>query len=60
MSRTTSLRVLGNEQTVQIVEVQLRDLQRRLAKRKLALDLTSEAEAQLAERRYAPSSGRTP
>jgi len=43
---------LGREQIAQIVDIQLRDLQKRLAERKLSLELTPEARAQLAERGY--------
>jgi len=36
------------------VDIQLRDLQKRLAERKLTLELTPEAKTQLAERGYDP------
>jgi ATP-dependent Clp protease ATP-binding subunit ClpB len=51
---------LGREQIAQIVDIQLRDLQKRLAERKLTLDLTPEAKAQLAERGYDPVFGARP
>jgi ATP-dependent Clp protease ATP-binding subunit ClpB len=51
---------LGKEQIAQIVEIQLRDLRKRLADRKLTLDLTPEAKAQLAERGYDPVFGARP
>ena len=51
---------LGREQIAQIVDIQLEDLQRRLAERKLTLELTDEAKAQLAERGYDPVFGARP
>jgi len=51
---------LGREQITQIVDIQLRDLQKRLAERKLTLELTPEAKAQLAERGYDPVFGARP
>ncbi len=51
---------LGREQIAQIVDIQLRDLQKRLAERKLTLELTDEAKAQLAERGYDPVFGARP
>jgi ATP-dependent Clp protease ATP-binding subunit ClpB len=51
---------LGKDQIAQIVEIQLRDLQRRLAERKLTLELNEEAKAQLAERGYDPVFGARP
>jgi len=51
---------LGREQITQIVDIQLRDLQKRLADRKLTLELTPEARAQLAERGYDPVFGARP
>jgi ATP-dependent Clp protease ATP-binding subunit ClpB len=51
---------LGREQIAQIVEIQLRDLQKRLAERKLTLELGDEARAQLAERGYDPVFGARP
>ncbi len=51
---------LGRDEIAQIVDIQLRDLQKRLAERKLTLDLTEEAKAQLAERGYDPVFGARP
>jgi ATP-dependent Clp protease ATP-binding subunit ClpB len=51
---------LGREQIAQIVDIQLRDLQKRLAERKLTLELTDEVKAQLAERGYDPVFGARP
>ncbi len=51
---------LGREQIAQIVDIQLRDLQKRLAERKLTLELTAEAKAMLAERGYDPVFGARP
>ena len=51
---------LGREQIAQIVDIQLLDLQKRLAERKLTLELTDEAKAQLAERGYDPVFGARP
>jgi ATP-dependent Clp protease ATP-binding subunit ClpB len=43
---------LGKEQIAQIVDIQLGDLRRRLAERKLSIELTPEAKTQLAEQGY--------
>ncbi|HEX9710886.1 MAG TPA: type VI secretion system ATPase TssH, partial [Candidatus Thermoplasmatota archaeon] len=43
-----------------IVEIQLEDLRKRLAERKITLSLTSAAKAQLAERGYDPVFGARP
>jgi ATP-dependent Clp protease ATP-binding subunit ClpB len=51
---------LGREQIAQIVDIQLRDLQKRLAERKLTLELSDEARTQLAERGYDPVFGARP
>jgi ATP-dependent Clp protease ATP-binding subunit ClpB len=51
---------LGREQIAQIVDIQLRDLQKRLADRKITLALTPEAKVQLAERGYDPVFGARP
>ena len=45
---------LGREQIAQIVDIQLEDLQKRLADRKLTLELTDDAKAQLVEARLRP------
>jgi ATP-dependent Clp protease ATP-binding subunit ClpB len=55
-----TFRALGREEIVTIVDIQLRDLRRRLAERKLALELTPEAKALLAERGYDPVFGARP
>ena len=47
-------------QISQIVEIQLKELQKRLAERKLTLDLTDEAKARLAEQGYDPVFGARP
>ena len=51
---------LGREQIAQIVDIQLKDLQKRLAQRKLTLELSDEAKGQLAERGYDPVFGARP
>jgi ATP-dependent Clp protease ATP-binding subunit ClpB len=45
---------------VKIVDIQLADLQKRLAERKLTLELTPEARTALAERGYDPVFGARP
>ena len=50
----------GQEQIEQIVDIQLRDLQKRLAERKITLELTEEARKTLAERGYDPVFGARP
>jgi ATP-dependent Clp protease ATP-binding subunit ClpB len=51
---------LGLEQIERIVDIQLRDLQKRLAERKITLELTREAKKTLAERGYDPVFGARP
>ena len=51
---------LGKAQIAQIVDIQVRDLHKRLAERKLTLELTPEAKVQLAERGYDPVFGARP
>jgi ATP-dependent Clp protease ATP-binding subunit ClpB len=51
---------LGREQIQEIVDIQLRGLQTRLAQRKLTLRLTDEARAYLAEKGYDPAFGARP
>ena len=51
---------LGREQLESIVEIQLKDLKKRLAERKLQLEVTPEAKALLAERGYDPAFGARP
>ncbi len=55
-----TFRALGKEQIRQIVDIQLQDLQKRLAERKLTLELTPAAKAALAERGYDPVFGARP
>jgi ATP-dependent Clp protease ATP-binding subunit ClpB len=51
---------LGPEQIEKIVDIQLRDLQKRLADRKITIELTREAKKTLAERGYDPVFGARP
>jgi ATP-dependent Clp protease ATP-binding subunit ClpB len=51
---------LGPEQIEKIVDIQLRDPQRRLAERKITIELTKEAKKTLAERGYDPVFGARP
>jgi ATP-dependent Clp protease ATP-binding subunit ClpB len=51
---------LGQEEIYKIVDIQLRDLQKRLAERKITLDLTEEARKSLGERGYDPVFGARP
>jgi ATP-dependent Clp protease ATP-binding subunit ClpB len=51
---------LGREEISQIVEIQLRQLERRLAERKLRITLTDPARAYLADKGYDPSFGARP
>jgi ATP-dependent Clp protease ATP-binding subunit ClpB len=53
-------RSLGPEQIEQIVGIQMRDVQKRLAERKITLELTEEARKVLAERGYDPVFGARP
>jgi ATP-dependent Clp protease ATP-binding subunit ClpB len=55
-----TFRALGREDIERIVEIQLKDLRRRLADRKIAVDLTEEARKTLAERGYDPVFGARP
>jgi ATP-dependent Clp protease ATP-binding subunit ClpB len=55
-----TFRALGPEQIEKIVEIQMRDLQRRLAERKITVELTDEARKTLAERGYDPVFGARP
>jgi ATP-dependent Clp protease ATP-binding subunit ClpB len=55
-----TFRALGKEQIQQIVDIQLQDLQKRLAERKLTLEITPAAKAALAERGYDPVFGARP
>ena len=51
---------LGREEIGQIVDIQLRGLQRRLAERGLSIELTGEARAYLADKGYEPAFGARP
>jgi hypothetical protein len=51
---------LGPDEIYSIVDIQLRDLKKRLAERKITLDLTEEARKSLAERGYDPGLRRPP
>jgi ATP-dependent Clp protease ATP-binding subunit ClpB len=51
---------LGRDQIEQIVEIQLRDLRKRLAERKITVELTEEARKTLADRGYDPQFGARP
>jgi ATP-dependent Clp protease ATP-binding subunit ClpB len=51
---------LGPDEIYSIVDIQLRDLKKRLAERKITLDLTDEARKSLAERGYDPVFGARP
>ncbi len=53
-------RSLGAEELEKIVEIQLRDLQKRLAERKITIELTAEAKKTLAERGFDPVFGARP
>jgi ATP-dependent Clp protease ATP-binding subunit ClpB len=51
---------LGREQIARIVDIQLEDLRRRLAERKITVSLSDEAKQRLAERGYDPVFGARP
>ncbi len=51
---------LGRDEIGQIVDIQLRGLQRRLAERGLSIELTDEARAYLADKGYEPAFGARP
>jgi ATP-dependent Clp protease ATP-binding subunit ClpB len=53
-------RVLGPEEIEKIVQIQMRDVQKRLAERKITVELTEEARKVLAERGYDPVFGARP
>ena len=55
-----TFRSLGPEQIHRIVDIQMRDLQKRLAERKITVELTEEARKTLAERGYDPVFGARP
>jgi ATP-dependent Clp protease ATP-binding subunit ClpB len=60
IDETVVFHSLGKPELERIVEIQLRDLRKRLAERKLQLEVTAEAKAQLAERGYDPVFGARP
>jgi ATP-dependent Clp protease ATP-binding subunit ClpB len=53
-------RALSREDIEKIVDIQIKDLQKRLAERKITIELTSEAKKVLAERGYDPIFGARP
>ena len=55
-----TFRSLGPEEIHRIVDIQMRDLQKRLAERKITIELTEEARKTLAERGYDPVFGARP
>jgi ATP-dependent Clp protease ATP-binding subunit ClpB len=55
-----TFRALGPEQIEKIVEIQMKDLRRRLAERRITVELTDEARKTLAERGYDPVFGARP
>ena len=55
-----TFRALGLEDIQRIVDIQLKDLQKRLADRKITIELTAEAKKLLAERGYDPVFGARP
>jgi ATP-dependent Clp protease ATP-binding subunit ClpB len=60
VDETVIFKSLGKEELEKIVEIQLKDLRRRLAERKLQLEVAPEAKAMLAERGYDPVFGARP
>jgi ATP-dependent Clp protease ATP-binding subunit ClpB len=60
VDETVIFKSLDREELEKIVEIQLRDLRRRLAERKLQLEVTPEAKKMLAERGYDPVFGARP
>jgi ATP-dependent Clp protease ATP-binding subunit ClpB len=60
VDETVIFKSLGRAETLKIVEIQLRDLRRRLAERKLQLEVTPGSKAMLAERGYDPVFGARP
>jgi ATP-dependent Clp protease ATP-binding subunit ClpB len=51
---------LGRDEIAQIVDIQIRELQRRLGERRLSLELTPEARGYLADRGFDPAYGARP
>ena len=60
VDETVIFKSLGKDELAKIVEIQLEDLQKRLAERKLSLEVTPEAKAVLAEQGYDPAFGARP
>jgi ATP-dependent Clp protease ATP-binding subunit ClpA len=60
IDETVVFHALGKSELERIVEIQLKDLRKRLAERKLQLEVTPEAKAMLAERGYDPVFGARP
>jgi len=60
IDETVVFHSLGKQEIERIVEIQLKDLRKRLAERKLQLEVTPEAKALLAERGYDPVFGARP
>jgi ATP-dependent Clp protease ATP-binding subunit ClpB len=55
-----TFKALGPDEITRIVDIQMRDLQKRLAERKITIELTGEARKTLAERGYDPVFGARP
>src|SRR5512135_3170184 len=60
VDETVIFKSLGKDEIQAIVEIQLKDLKKRLAERKLQLEVTPEAKKMLAERGYDPVFGARP
>ncbi|HKZ32952.1 MAG TPA: ATP-dependent chaperone ClpB [Vicinamibacteria bacterium] len=60
IDETVVFHSLGKPELERIVEIQLKDLRKRLAERKLQLEVTAEAKAMLADRGYDPVFGARP
>ena len=60
VDETVVFKSLGKDEIARIVNIQLKDLRKRLAERKLQLEVTPEAKAVLAERGYDPVFGARP
>jgi ATP-dependent Clp protease ATP-binding subunit ClpB len=60
VDETVVFKSLGKDEIARIVDIQLKDLRKRLAERKLQLEVTPEAKAVLAERGYDPVFGARP
>jgi ATP-dependent Clp protease ATP-binding subunit ClpB len=60
IDETVVFRSLGREEIRRIVDIQMKDLEKRLAERKISLELTDEARERLAERGFDPVFGARP